>query len=108
MAPWVVPICMSRSRHPDNNARLDAVVGPSSQQSFELSRYRCLELDSALHLCGEARCREVAAIRLVGGCCGDHLCRSRAKVFESEGCESYPGGDRWRLGRGPLSRRDKL
>ncbi len=65
MAPWVVPICMSRSRHPDNNARLDAVVGPSSQQSLELSRYRCLELDSALRLCGEARCREVAAIRLV-------------------------------------------
>src|SRR6516225_4286280 len=103
MAPCVVPICMSRSRHPDKNARLDAVVGPSSQQSFELSRYRCLELDSTLRLCGEARCREVAAIRLAGACCGHDLCRSRAKVFESEGREWYSGRDRRRLGGGPLS-----
>src|SRR6266540_924523 len=106
MAQWVVPICLSRSRHPDKNARLDAVVGPSSQQSLELSRYRCLELDSALCLCGEARCREMAAIRLAGECCGDDLCRSRAKVFESEGREWYSGRNRQRLGGGPLSRRD--
>ena len=84
MAPWVVPICMSRSRHPHKNARVDAVVGPSSQQSLELSRYRCPELDSAVRLCGEARCRKVAAVRLAGACCGDDLCRSRAKVFESQ------------------------
>src|SRR6266550_7065665 len=108
MAPWMVPICMPRSRHPDKNARRDAVVGPSSQQSLELSRYRSLELDSALRLCGEARCREVAAVRLAGACRGNDLCRSRAKVFESEDREWYSGRDRRRLGGGPLSRRNQF
>src|SRR5436190_1843528 len=48
MAPSLVPICVSRARHPHKDARLDAGVRSSRQQSPELSRYRCPELDSAM------------------------------------------------------------
>ena len=108
MASSLVAICLPHPRHSRNNARLEALIRSFGQQPSQLPRHRCTQLDSAMRLCGQTRCRDVAALWLAGACCRNNFCRSRAKILhpQSGGCRWRSNG--YRLSGCSVSGRNKL